>query len=548
MHWIQIYDTTLRDGEQTPGVHFGPRQKLDIARRLAKTGVDVIEAGFPASSKGDFEAVSGIAAASEAGELPGVTVSALARTLKEDVDAAAASLREAPRRRLHIFIATSDIHLAYKLKIGREEAIARIRECVSYGKNLLREDGSPAFDEIEFSAEDATRTEFAYLCEAVRTAVECGAEIVNIPDTVGYTTPDEFRRILTDLRGKVPGGYRLSVHCHNDLGLAVANSLAAAECGADQIECTVNGLGERAGNAAMEEIVMALRVRKDILRRGDEELGCRVDPHEITETSRLVASVSGIAVAPNKAVVGQNAFSHASGIHQHGVMSARGTYEIMKPEEIGLNANTIVLGKLSGRHAFSDRVAQLGYSLDLVGIDAAFARFKEIADKKSVMTDEDIRAIVGEYLDSREGVYYLDTFQIQSGNHIRAMALVSLIVKEPGTQVRSAENRVVTEAAPGEGPIDAAFNAINRIAGAENGRIELVSYGITAVTEGTDALGEAKVKIRDAEQGTVFSGRGVSTDVIKASIKAYLGAVNKWTEQYGRSGQSGQNGRPESGS
>ncbi len=531
MQWIQIYDTTLRDGEQTPGVHFGPRQKLDIAKRLAKTGIDVIEAGFPASSPGDAEAVAAIAQASGEGKLPGVTVSALARMREDDVDAAAAALAGAAHARLHVFIATSDIHLTYKLKISREEALETIRRCVAYGRALKRPDGGAAFDEIEFSAEDATRTEFPFLCEAVRCAVACGADIVNVPDTVGYTTPAEFRRILTDLRREVPGDYRLSVHCHNDLGMAVANSLAAAECGAEQIECTVNGLGERAGNAAMEEIVMALRVRKDVIRGPQgAELGCRVDPREITETSRLVASLSGIAVAPNKAVVGQNAFAHAAGIHQHGVMAARGTYEIMKPEEIGLNANTIVLGKLSGRHAFAERVIQLGYSLDPAGIDAAFARFKEIADKKAVMTDDDIRAIVGEYLDSREGRYYLDTFQIQSGNHIRAMALVSLIVKEPGTDASAGENRTSAEAAPGEGPIDAAFNAVNRIAGAEGGRVELISYGITAVTEGTDALGEAKVKIRDREQGTEFSGRGVSTDVIKASIKAYLGAINKWAD------------------
>ena len=526
---IQIYDTTLRDGEQTPGVHFGPRQKLDIALRLAKAGVDVIEAGFPASSPGDAEAVAGIAGASGKGRLGDTVVSALARMRRDDVDAAAKAVREARRSRLHVFIATSDIHLEYKLRITREECLERIRDCVAYGRTLCREDGRPAFDEVEFSAEDATRTDPDFLAEAVRCAAEGGAQIVNIPDTVGYTTPDEFRRILTGLREKVPGTYRLSVHCHNDLGMATANSLAAAECSAEQIECTVNGLGERAGNAAMEEIVMALRVRRDAIRNRGEELTCRIDPHEITETSRLVASLSGIAVAPNKAVVGANAFSHASGIHQHGVMAARGTYEIMKPEEIGLNANTIILGKLSGRHAFADRTAQLGYTLDAAGIDAAFARFKEIADKKSVMTDDDIRAIVGEYLDSREGRYYLETFQIQSGNHIRAMALVSLIVKEPG--VSEEENPVATEAAPGEGPVDAAFNAVNRIAGADGtaGRVELVSYGITAVTEGTDALGEAKVKIRDAESGTVFSGRGVSTDVIKASIKAYLGAINKWT-------------------
>jgi len=533
MTYISIYDTTLRDGEQTPGVHFGARQKLDIAKRLAKTGVDILEAGFPASSQGDMDAVARIAAASGDGELGDMTVSALARMRRDDVDAAASALKDARRARLHVFIATSDIHLERKLKITREECLAAISEVVAYGVCLKRENGKPAFDEVEFSAEDATRTDPGFLRSAVSRAVEAGAGIVNIPDTVGYTTPAEYRRILSDLRASVPGDWLLSVHCHNDLGMATANSLAAAECGAGQIECTVNGLGERAGNAAMEEIVMALKIRRDAIRRtapdgeGTEPLGCRIRTEEITETSRLVSSLSGIAVAPNKAVVGQNAFSHAAGIHQHGVMEARGTYEIMKPEEIGLNANTIVLGKLSGRHAFADRAAQLGYSLDPVGIDAAFARFKEIADKKSVVTDEDIRAIVGEYLDSLEGTYYLDTFQIQSGNHIRAMALVSLFVKDPAADM-AGERRTAAEAAPGEGPIDAAFNAINRIAGAE--RVELVSYGITAVTEGTDALGEAKVKIRDLDAGTVFSGRGVSTDVIKASIKAYLGAINKWKE------------------
>ncbi len=529
---IDIYDTTLRDGEQTPGVHFGPRQKLDIARRLSKTGVDIIEAGFPASSPGDMEAVKTVAEASGRGELGSTVVSALARMLKEDIDAAAEALADARVRRLHIFIATSDIHLRNKLRISRDECLARIRTCTAYGKSL------GAFDEIEFSAEDATRSDFDFLCEAVQAAVGEGAGIVNVPDTVGYTTPAEFQEILIRLRGRVPGDWRLSVHCHNDLGMATANSLAAAECGAEQIECTVNGLGERAGNAAMEEIVMALKVRRDAIRCRGEELTCGIVTQEITETSRLVASLSGVPVQPNKAVVGQTAFAPAAGIHQHGVMAARGTYEIMNPEDLGLNANTIVLGKLSGRHAFADRVAQMGYSLDAAGIDAAFARFKEVADRKAVLTDDDVRAIVGEYLDSLEGKYYLDTFQIQSGNHIRAMALVSLSAKD--TADPGKEPVIVTEAAPGEGPIDAAFNAVNRIAGADGGaaggtagstaesRVELISYGITAVTEGTDALGEARVKIADRENGTVFTGRGVSTDIIKASIKAYLGAINKW--------------------
>ena len=517
---IHIYDTTLRDGEQTPGVHFGVTQKLDIARRLAKTGVDVIEAGFPASSPGDREAVRTVSEASGRGELGDTVVSALARMIPADIDAAADAVSPAKRKRLHIFIATSDIHLENKLRITRDECLERIRACTAYGREL------GVFDEIEFSAEDATRSDFDFLCEAVRAAVEEGAGIVNVPDTVGYTTPAEFQEILIRLRGRVPGGWRMSVHCHNDLGMATANSLAAAECGAEQIECTVNGLGERAGNAAMEEIVMALKVRRDAIRCSGEALTCGIVTREITETSRLVASLSGVPVQPNKAVVGQNAFAHASGIHQHGVMAARGTYEIMNPEDLGLNANTIVLGKLSGRHAFADRVAQMGYSLDTAGIDATFARFKEIADKKSVLTDDDLRAIVGEYLDSLEGKYYLDTFQIQSGNHIRAMALVSLSAKDPADPAKEPE--VITEAAPGEGPVDAAFNAVNRIAGADGGRVELVSYGITAVTEGTDALGEARVKITDTASGTTYTGRGVSTDVIKASIKAYLGAINKW--------------------
>lgn len=513
---IFIYDTTLRDGEQTPGIHFGRARKLDIAKRLAKTGIDVLEAGFPASSAGDFDAVHAIAEASRDGKLKDMTVSALARMVKADIDTAASALAPAKKKRLHVFIATSDIHLENKLKISRTDAIDRIRENVTYAKKL------GAFDEIEFSAEDATRTELDFLITAVKTAVECGADVINIPDTVGYTTPGEYSRIIRTVRENVPGKYDLSVHCHNDLGMACANSIAAAQAGAVQIECTVNGLGERAGNAALEEIVMALKVRGDVILYGGESLTTAVNTREIAETSRMVSSLSGIEVAPNKAIVGANAFAHASGIHQHGIMASRSTYEIMNPEDLGFSSSTIILGKLSGRHAFADRITQLGYSLTPEGIDATFARFKEIADKKDLLKDDDLRAIVGEYLDSLEGRYFLNTFQIQSGNHIRAMALVTLEVKDP------AGAYLMTEAAPGEGPIDAAFNAIDRIAGAEN--LELVSYDITAVTEGTDALGEAKVKIKSAD-GTTYTGRGVSTDVIKASIKAYLGAVNKWSAQ-----------------
>ncbi len=514
MSYIKFYDTTLRDGEQTPGVHFSRAGKVEIASCLAGAGIDVIEAGFPASSAVDFDAVRAVAAA-----VKNVTVSALARMLHTDIDSAALALAPAGKKRLHVFIATSDIHLEHKLGITREEALQQIADNIDYAKNL------GAFDEIEFSAEDATRSDRDFLVEAVKTAVRHGADIINIPDTVGYATPTEISYLIRTVREKVEGDYELSIHCHNDLGLATANSLAAIEAGATQVECTVNGLGERAGNAPLEEIVMALRVRGKVL--GNHKFG--VKTVEISETSRLVSSLAGIPIAPNKAIVGKNAFAHASGIHQHGVMRASETYEIMDPAEIGLSSNTIVLGKLSGRHAFATRVREIGYSLTKEGIESTFARFKEIAAKKSTVSDEDLRAIIGEYLDSLEGMFILDSFQIQSGNHIKAMALVSLKKRgEDGTFTVDPETEgsavVLTEAAPGEGPVDAAFNAINRIAGAES--TELVSYGITAVTEGTDALGEAKVKIKAG--GTTFTGRGVSTDVIKASIKAYLGAINKW--------------------
>ena len=506
---IRFCDVTLRDGEQTPGVHFAAAQKLDIAKRLRRTGIDVIEAGFPASSTGDFDAVSAVAR--EMADCDTCTVSALARMTTGDIDTALAALEAAKRKRLHVFIATSDIHLENKLHMTREQVLARISQCITYAKS------KHIADEIEFSAEDATRTDLGFLCQAVECAVAAGANVINIPDTVGYTTPDEFTDILQTIRTAVKGHYELSVHCHNDLGLASANSIAAVQAGATQIECTINGLGERAGNASFEEIVMALTVRHDVIGAFHH-----INTREITETSRLIASLSGIPVSPNKAVVGANAFSHASGIHQHGVMNSRATYEIMDPAAIGLNnADTIVLGKLSGSHAFAERVKTLGYSLTSEGIDAAFIRFKEIADKKSVITDEDLRAIVGEYLDSLESRYSLSTFQIQSGNHIKAMALVTLkITPDTGDPYE------ITEAAPGDGPIHAAFNAIKRIAGAEN--TILISYGINAVTEGTDALGEARVRLK-AEDNSVYTGRGVSTDVIKASIKAYLNAVNKWT-------------------
>ncbi len=499
MKRVTVLDTTLRDGEQTPGVRLGASQKVDIARQLVRLGVDVIEAGFPAAGEGDFHAVEAVSKA-----VRGAQVQALARASHHDIELAAEALKDAENPRIHVFLASSDLHLKYKLKMSRKEALERVKDSVSYAKSLCAR--------VQFSPEDATRSDRDYLCEMIKTAIEAGADVINVPDTVGYTVPGEFSSLIEYIRTNVPGADKvvLSVHCHNDLGLAVANSLCAVEAGALQIECTVNGLGERAGNASLEELVMALRVRGDALCA---DTGIHTE--QIVKTSRMVASMAAVPVSHNKAVVGDNAFSHESGIHQHGVMEKRETYEIMRPEDVGFDKTTMVLGKLSGRHAYKDRVVQLGYSLDDGGVDATFARFKEIADKKNSVTDEDIRAIVNEYLDGLSGTYRIDTFQIQSGNHMKSMALISL----------RSEDTVYTEAAPGDGPVDAAFNAVNRIADAGDD-VRLDAYEIRAVTDGADALGEAKVKI-SSHHGT-FTGRGVSTDIIKASLKAYVNAVNKW--------------------
>ncbi|MCI8610565.1 MAG: 2-isopropylmalate synthase [Clostridiales bacterium] len=494
---IQITDTTMRDGEQTPGVRLGVHQKVEFARQLERLGVDVIEAGFPASSPGDFQAVEAVARA-----VSSCTVQALCRAMRGDIDKARQALADAKKPCIHIFLASSPLHLQYKLKITEEEALAAVADTVAYAKQFCAQ--------VQFSPEDATRSQFSFLCRMIQTALDSGADIINIPDTVGYAAPEEFAGLIRRLHEAVPAlsGALCSVHCHDDLGLAVANSLAAIGAGAGRVECTVNGLGERAGNAALEEIVMALHVRQDIL-------GARTNirTRELVRTSRMAASLTAVAVPPGKAIVGQNAFSHESGIHQHGVLENRETYEIMQPADIGLDKNMLILGKLSGRHAFSQRLELLGYALDDKGIDAAFHRFKEIADKKTSVTDEDIGAIVNEYLDGLHGKYWLESFQIQSGNHMKAMALLSL---------RDGD-MVFTEAAPGDGPVNAAFNAIDRTIGRDD--IVLESYEIRAVTEGTDALGEAKVKISAA--GASFTGRGVSTDIIKASIKAYINAVNK---------------------
>lgn len=492
---IEILDTTLRDGEQMPGVSLTIGDKIRIANSLSKLGVDIIEAGFPAASKNDFTAVEKIAE-----NVDNCRIAALARADKQDIDTAVRALKNAKNGLLHIFIATSDIHLEHKLNMTRAQLLERVRQCVSYAKSK--------FAQIEFSAEDASRTEKGFLLEVLGTAIECGACCVNIPDTVGYATPNEFGALIADIKafaGKVP----VSVHCHNDLGLAVANTLAAIAAGADRCDCTVNGIGERAGNASLEEIVMALDTRKD-------EFDCAtgIDTTLLSKTSKLVASITGVYVPPNKPVVGKNAFAHESGIHQHGILNDRTTYEIMTPQSVGIKESSIVLGKLSGHHAFEDKLNELDIHQNAEVTEAAFDAFKDLACRKNTVTDDDIRALVEEALcDSRivDG-YELETYQTQSGNKVRAMAMISV----------SRCGSIYSEAATGEGPIDACFNALNRIVKKD---FKLINYGIKAVTGGTDALGEVRVRISDGDNE--FVGKGVSTDIIKSSIKAYINAVNR---------------------
>ena len=499
MKKIRIFDTTLRDGEQTAGVHLSAAAKLDIARQLERYGVDVIEAGFPASSAAEATAVAAVAAAVKKS-----SVCALCRADKRDIDAAVAALSAAAHPTLHIFIATSDIHIEHKLKKNRDEVIDIIRNSILYASEKI--------SDIEFSAEDATRSDRDFLVRAVETAIDSGAKVINLPDTVGYSMPEEYAEMFRYVMANAKNAEKaiFSAHCHNDLGVAVSNSLAALSAGALQVEGTVNGIGERAGNAAIEEIVMAINTRGTLLG-----LSHGINISQTAKTSRMVSALSGLQIPPNKAIVGRNAFLHEAGIHQHGVLCNPLTYEIMSPESLGFSKDGLTLGKLSGRHAFSQRLAALGYELDASALDLTFETFKSVAAKKAEITDDDLLAIVSDYLDSLSGTYRLDSFQIQSGNRIKAMAMITL--------KRVSDGELLSEAALGEGPIDAAFNAVNRIASVDD--VKLESYNIKAVTEGTDALGEVMVKIR--ANGTKFAGRGVSSDIIKASIKAYVNAINK---------------------
>ncbi|MCL2094089.1 MAG: 2-isopropylmalate synthase [Treponema sp.] len=502
---IKILDTTLRDGEQAPLCSMNIQEKIEVARILESLNTDVIEAGFPASSPGDLESVKAIA-----GLIKNHTVAGLCRCLESDIDAAWEALSKAVSPRLHLFIATSPIHMEYKLRMSREEVLERARTSVAYARKLC--------DDIEFSAEDAFRSDPDFVCQIFSEAIAAGARTVNYPDTVGYALPHEFAQQIRYIKEHTRGmeGALLSVHCHNDLGLATANTLAAIEAGADQVECTINGIGERAGNASLEEIVMALRVRRDLL-----QADTALDSTQLYRASRLVSQVTGIRVQPNKAIVGDNAFAHEAGIHQHGVLMNRGTYEIMNPESIGIprgrisSPHSLVLGKHSGRHAFEERLREmklLDEVLDQGGLDSLFAKFKDLADRKKQVDDQDIEALVMEGTASAPPTWVLDHWTVNTGSSLGASGTIRL-------QHKDGESKKVV--ALGEGPIDSIFKAINQIIDKEP---ELELYEIDAITGGSASQGKTMVRI--AWEGRRWNGRGVSTDVIESSIKAYIAAIN----------------------
>ena len=493
---IIIFDTTLRDGEQSPGASMSLEEKLRIAEALDEMGVDVIEAGFPIASNGDFEAVNEIAKLAKKS-----TVCGLARSGRADIERAAEALKPAAQPRIHTFIATSPLHMKYKLQMDADEVYQHIIDSVSYARNFT--------DDVDWSPEDGTRTEHEFLCRCVEAAINAGATCINLPDTVGYSVPEEFGRLVKMLIERVPNSDKaiFSTHCHNDLGLAVANSLAGVEAGARQVECTINGLGERAGNAALEEVVMALRTRQDVM-----PFTTNVKTEMITKTSRLVSTITGFTVQPNKAVVGANAFAHESGIHQDGMLKNANTYEIMTPESVGLSESKLVLGKLSGRAAFKDKLNELGYNLGDNAFQDAFRRFKALADKKREIFDEDIVALVDD--------------EIVRGNDRMRFLSLQVVCGSEGPQTAELEmevdNKTRKTKSTGDGPVDATFNAIKELTG-YNARLQL--YQVHAVTEGTDA--QAEVTVRLNEGGKTVNGKGADTDTLVASARAYINALNK---------------------
>ena len=509
---VLIFDTTLRDGEQSPGASLNLEEKLAIAQQLARLGVDIIEAGFPFASPGDFNAVQRIAAS--VGTPEGPTICGLARAASGDIKACADAVAPAANRRIHTFIATSDIHLEHKLRKTRAEVLAITADMVAYARSLV--------DDVEFSCEDAGRSDPEFMVEVIEAAINAGATTVNIPDTVGYATPAEFGALIAGINTHVPNIDRavISVHGHNDLGLAVANFLEAVKNGARQLECTINGIGERAGNASLEELVMALYVRRSYFnpflgRPADSSeplTGVRTE--EITKTSRLVSNLTGMAVQPNKAIVGANAFAHESGIHQDGVLKNRLTYEIIDARTVGLSDNRISLGKLSGRSAFRARLEELGYQLEREDLDDAFARFKELADRKREISDRDLEAIVSEQVQqTNETRFSLKSVQVSCGTGLQPTATITLV---------NSDGAELTEAAIGTGPVDAVCQALNRLAQVPN---ELVEFSVKSVTEGIDAMGDVTIRLRS--DGVLYSGHAADTDIVVAAAQAFVNALNR---------------------
>ncbi|MBI5177889.1 MAG: 2-isopropylmalate synthase [Nitrospinae bacterium] len=501
---IVIFDTTLRDGEQSPGFSMNMEEKLQMAHQLAALNVDVIEAGFPASSDGDFASVNLIAK-----KVKGPVICGLARMVERDIVAAGRALKPAKKKRIHVFISTSAIHMKHKLRKTPAEVIEMTKAGVKLALTFTKD--------VEFSCEDATRSNPAFMYEVITEAIKAGATTVNIPDTVGYTIPDEYGGLLDGIFANVPNikNAVISVHCHDDLGLAVANSLTAIQHGARQVECTVNGIGERAGNASMEEVVMAIKTRKDLFRHGT---GIRTK--EIYKTSKLLTAITGIAVQPNKAIVGANAFAHESGIHQDGVLKRRETYEIMTPRSIGLHENRMVLGKHSGRHAFGKKMEELGFKLSKDQLDAAFTRFKALADKKKEVYEDDLEAVVGDEITQGRQTYELAYFHSTTGNATVPTATVKL----------KKGNDVLTAAANGDGPIDAVYNAIDAITGVKG---KLLNYQVRAVSGDKDAVGEVTVQVAFGK-GSSVRGRSASTDTVEASTRAYISALNRMLAERGR--------------
>lgn len=494
---IKIFDTTLRDGEQAPGCSMTLREKLRVAKALTDLNVDIIEAGFPAASPGDFDAVKAIA-----DENRGPIICGLARCNPEDIEKVHAAVKGADNHRIHVFVATSAIHREYKLKMAKEEIIKSAVGAITLARELC--------DDVEFSPEDASRTELAYLAEVVSAAIEAGATTVNIPDTVGYTVPAEFDKLFRYLTDNVSGieNITLSVHCHNDLGMAVANSLAAVHAGARQIECTINGIGERAGNCSLEEVVMALKTRNEFFG-----LETGIESSRLYPTARLVSGITGMQIPRNKAIVGENAFAHEAGIHQHGMLQHASTYEIMRPEDIGISKSNLVLGKHSGRHAFRARVKELGFDLDDFEVNRAFQEFKKLADKKKDMYDGDIEAIIMNVDNSSTGPWILKSLQITSGTDMDATAIVTLI---------NEDGEAFKQAATADGPVEAAFTALEDVSGVD---LTLQNFELHSATIGEDAQGEATVTVEF--NGKSYRGHGASQDIVEAACKAYLEVINR---------------------